>query len=133
MDNRVSIYFGEHQTKSILFASKSKIKKVPKLNITNKNKQFKKLSEVTYLGCILDEAMSGESVALKVINKIRLKFLLRKKNPPGVRRLLCHALIQPHFDYASSTWYPNLTSKKEKQKSISRKINPVGIVYSWTK
>ena len=78
--------------------------------------------------------MPGESMALKVINKIRLKFLIRKKKlPPAVHRLLCHALIQPHFDYASSTWYPNLTPKKEKQKSKARKINAVGIVYSWTK
>ena len=25
-----------------------------------------------------------------------------------MRRLLCNALIQPHFDYAVSAWYPNL-------------------------
>ena len=25
--------------------------------------------------------------------------------------MLCNALIQPHFDYASSAWYPNLTKK----------------------
>ena len=32
---------------------------------------------VTYLGCLLDETYSGESMALKVINKInsRLRFL----------------------------------------------------------
>ena len=28
-----------------------------------------------------------------------------------MRRLLCNALIQPHFDYASSAWYPNLSRK----------------------
>ena len=27
---------------------------------------------------------------------------------PALRRLLCNALIQPHFDYACSAWYPNL-------------------------
>ena len=25
--------------------------------------------------------------------------------------MLCNALIQPHFDYACSAWYPNLNSK----------------------
>ena len=25
--------------------------------------------------------------------------------------MLCNALIQPHFDYACSVWYPNLTKK----------------------
>ena len=41
---------------------------------------IKQHSEVTYLGCVLDETMSGEPMALKVINKIsgKLKFLYRK-------------------------------------------------------
>ena len=63
--------------------------------------------------------MSGESVALKVINKInsRLKFLHSKNKllTPALCRLLCNALIQPHFDYASSACHPNLTQKNEKQ------------------
>ena len=67
--------------KGILFASKRKINNIPKLKISYKNIQIKQHSKVTYLGCILDETMSGESMALKVINKInsRLKFLNRKK------------------------------------------------------
>ena len=28
-----------------------------------------------------------------------------------MRRLLCNVLIQPHFDYACSAWYLNLTAK----------------------
>ena len=28
-----------------------------------------------------------------------------------MRRLLCNVLIQPHFDYACSAWYPNLSRK----------------------
>ena len=27
---------------------------------------------------------------------------------PPLRRFLCNSLIQPHFDYACSAWYPNL-------------------------
>ena len=115
VDNRLSIHFGEDKTKSILFASKRKIKRVPKLKIKYKNIQIKQHSKVTYLGCILDETMSGESMALKVINKInlRLKFLHRKNKllTPALCRLLCNALIQPHFDYELSAWYPNLTQK----------------------
>ena len=64
---------------------------------------------------MLDETMSGESMALKRINIINstLKFLHRKNKflTLALRRLLCNALIQPHFDYASSAWYPNLTNK----------------------
>ena len=59
--------------------------------------------------------MSGEAMALNVVNKInnKLKFLYRKNSflTPALRRLLCNALIQPHFDYACSVWYPNLTKK----------------------
>ena len=49
-------------------------------------------------------------MALKVISKInsRFKFLHRQNKflPPALRRLLCHADVQPHFDYASSVSYP---------------------------
>ena len=68
--------------------------------------------------------MSGESMALKVINKInsRLKFLDRKNKflTPAPRRLLCNALIQPHFGYASSAWYPNLTQKMKNKIQITQ-------------
>ena len=57
VDNRLSIHFGEDKTKSILFAAKRKIKKVPKLKIIYKNIQIKQHSKVTYLGCILDETI----------------------------------------------------------------------------
>ena len=54
-------------------------------------------------------------MTLKVINKIngRLKFLYRKNRylTTCLKRLLCNALIQPHFDYVCSTWYPNLNKK----------------------
>ena len=61
--------------------------------------------------------MSAEAMALSVINKFnnKLTFLHRKNSflTPALRRLLCNALIQPHFDYACSAWYPNLTKSKE--------------------
>ena len=54
-------------------------------------------------------------MANKVINKVnaRLKFLHRKNKylTPNIRRLFCNAWIQPHFDYACSVWYPNLSKK----------------------
>ena len=60
--------------------------------------------EVTYLWCVLDETMSGEPMAWNVINKInnKLKFLYRKNRflSPELRRMLCSALVHPHFDYA---------------------------------
>ena len=63
--------------------------------------------------------MSGESMANKVIGKVnaRLKFLHRKNKylTHNLRRLLYNALIQPHFEYACTAWYPN-DSKKLKNR-----------------
>ena len=58
-------------------------------------------------------------MATKVIGKIngRIKFLYRKNKflNSSLRRLLCNALVQPHFDYACSAWYPNLTQNLNKK------------------
>ena len=115
VDNKLSIHFGEDKTKSILFASKFKNQNIKKLNIKYGDIQIKQHSKVKYLGCLMDETMSGEAMALYVIYNInnKLKFLYRKNDflTPTLRRLLCNALIQPHFNYAGSAWYPNLTKK----------------------
>ena len=62
--------------------------------------------------------MSGERMALKVINKIneKLKLLYRRSSflTPGLQRMLCNGLIQPHFDYVCSARYPNLNVKLKK-------------------
>ena len=80
-------------------------KKIQKLE-TYDNIRIEQHSQVTYLSCILEEAMSGESMANKVRSKVntRLKFLHRKNKylTPNLPRLLCNALIQPRFDYACS-------------------------------
>ena len=52
------------------------------LNVRSKSFRIKQHSRVTCLGCILEETMSGESMAHKVINKVnaRLKFYIGKIN-----------------------------------------------------
>ena len=103
VDNRLSIHFGEDKTKSILFASKNKRKNLGNLEINYNNINIKQHTSITYLGSILDGSMSGETMALKVIDKVnsRLRFLYRKNKylTSDLRRLLCNALIRPHFDY----------------------------------
>ena len=71
---------------------------------------------MNYLG-VLDESMSGETMALRVIEKInsRLKFLYQKNRFSDVLLHRRNALNQPPFDYAFTAWYPNL-SKKLKDK-----------------
>ena len=115
MDNKLNIHFSEDKTKSILFASKFKKENIKKLNINYGDMHIKQHYKVNYLGCLMDEIMSGEAMALNVIHKInnKLKFLYRKNVflTPKLRRLLWNALIQPHFDYACSAWYSNLKKK----------------------
>ena len=52
VDNKLSIHVGEDKTKSILFSSKSKVKKASSSNIQFKGKKVKQYSNINYLGCI---------------------------------------------------------------------------------
>ena len=61
------------------------------------------------------DKLSEEPLALKFINKIngKSKFPYQKNSflSPGLRRMLCNALIQPYSDYACPAWYPKLNRK----------------------
>ena len=70
IDNKLSIHFGEDKTKCILFGSKQKMKHAGKLEISFNNIEIKQYSSLTYLGCILDNTLSGEAMAIKTIKKI---------------------------------------------------------------
>ena len=68
--------------------------------------------------------ISAEIMTLKTLNqkksnnkkKWTLKFFYRNNKflTPTLRRMLGNALIDLHFDYACSTWYPNLDEKLKK-------------------
>ena len=95
IDYKLSVHFRDDKTKSILFASKRRAKNMRKLNIRYKEINITQQVQVTYLGCVLDESISDERMALKVVNKIngKLKFLFRKNNflTSELRRMLCTA------------------------------------------
>ena len=77
VDNKLSIHFGEDKTKCILFGTKYRLNKVSNLETKYDEMHIKQYHTVTYLGYLLDETLSGKSMALKLINKInsRLRFL----------------------------------------------------------
>ena len=60
------------------------------------------------------------------MNKIngKLKFLYCKNKflTPTLCRMLCNAIIQPHFDYACSTWYFNLNERLKKKIQIAQNM-----------
>ena len=115
VDNKLSVHFGQDKTKSILFGTKHKLRNAKTLNIVYNGTEIKQYEKVKYLGCILDQNLSGESMALNVIDKVnsRLKFLHRQNrfSTPPLRRLLCNALIKPLFDYACTAWFSNLSKR----------------------
>ena len=124
VDNKLIVHFGEEKTKSILFGTKRQLKNQRDLDLRYGDLKIKQHSKVTYLGCILDNDLSGESMATKVLRLVnnRLKFLYRKQKflTLSLRRLLCNALIQPHYDYACSAWYPSLNKRLSKKIQTSQ-------------
>ena len=52
------------KTKSILFGTKHKLWNTKALNIVYIGTEIKQYEKVKYLGCILDQSLSGESMAL---------------------------------------------------------------------
>ena len=124
VENKLSIHFGDDKTKSIVFGSKRRLKRLENLDIRRGGIKISQQNKVTYLGCIIDNDISGESMACRVLKKIsgRLGFLYRKQSFLNfkLRRMLCNALIQPHFDYACSAWYSNLNKTLTKNIQIAQ-------------
>ena len=102
IDSKLSVHFGDEKTKSILFGTKRQQKHQRDLELRYGDTEIKQHSMVTYLGCILDNNLSGESMATKVLSLVNntLKFLYRKQklSTLPLRRLLCNSLIQPHYE-----------------------------------
>ena len=112
-DNRLRLYFGEDKAKSILFATKCKVKSARKLNIQYNINNLYNNCRLHNFGCILDEILSGEPTALKRLNKIngKLKFLYLKKKflTPF---LSIHILIMPAL-HGTITSIKNNNKKKK--------------------
>ena len=83
------------------------MKSPPKLNISYGDYSLKQHNTVEYLECYLDSNLNDESMARRVLKKIntKLNLLWRQGNYLNYssRRLLCNALIQPHFDYGCTS------------------------------
>ena len=66
-ENRLSLHLGK--TQSILFGSKKRISKCSELHVTCNGSVIGSESEVTYLGAILDQTLSGASTARSIITR----------------------------------------------------------------
>jgi len=86
-----------------LFGSKPRLRSKPNLNESCNGVQITLSSSVNYLGAVMDQNLSGESIAKSIISKSnsRFKFLYRKSKFLTIhtRKLLVMSLIQCHYDY----------------------------------
>ena len=74
VDNKLSIHIGK--TESILFGSKIRLKSQSNLQILCKGTNIESKEVVKYLGAVLEQCLSGESMVELIIQKAnaRLKF-----------------------------------------------------------
>ena len=88
VDNKLSVHFDLDKVKSILFGTKHKLRNTKVVNVVYNNTEIKEHAKVKYIGCILDQSLSGESMVLNVIGKVNssLKFLHRQNR---FSHLLC--------------------------------------------
>ena len=59
VDNKLSIHFAEDKAKPLLFGRKNKRSGSKKLDIRRGDIKIKQYTSVTYVGCVLDESLSG--------------------------------------------------------------------------
>ena len=92
--------------------------------------QSKQYEKVKYFVCILDRSLSGESMALNVIDKLnsRLKFLHRENLflIPPLGRFLCNVLIQSIFDIKlAQLGFKSLKKIKITSSSVTKQVHQV--------
>ena len=122
VDNKLSLHLGK--TELILFGSFRKLSKVNNFRIKCDDHVIDAVKSVKYLGLELDQTLSGESFANKIIKKAngRLKFFYRQGNCLNFkcRKLLSSALIQCHFDYSCSAWYAGISKNTKTQLQVTQ-------------
>ena len=120
IDNKLSLHLGK--TESILFGTKFKLDRVNSFEVKCNNEIINNVKNVKYLGVQLDNDLAGSSIVSDLIRKVnnRLKFLYRYKNLLNFnsRKTLCTALIQCHFDYSCSSWFPGINEALKKKLNI---------------
>ena len=77
-----------------------------------------------YLGLQIDNDLAGNSIVDEIVKKVnsRLRFLYRYKDLLNFesRKTLCSALIQCHFDYSCSSWYPGINKGLQNKLQVAQ-------------
>ena len=125
VDNKLSLHVDKCE--SIIFGSKRKIKECANFTVTCFGTPVRRVSNVKYLGVMLDENLSGETHASSILKKVasRMSFLYRNSCFLDIqsKRTLCGALVQPILDYCCSSWYSGLNANlKQRLDVLQRKM-----------
>ena len=125
IENKLSLHPGKCE--AILFATKRKISRVPSFCIKFGKSDIMGKTSLKYLGSIMENDLSGKECVDSIVKKAngRLKFLYRHRKvlTRETRKILSMAIVQCHIDYASMSWFFNLTSDlRDKLQVIQNKM-----------
>ena len=122
VDNKLSLHLGK--TNTILFGSKKRIQQNNSIQVKCNGNDIESMQQVTYLGLTLDQSISGNTIADKVVLQCsnKVKFLYRNANKFNMKtkQLLVSALIQCHFDYGCSSWYCGLSKMAKSRLQVAQ-------------
>ena len=86
----------------MLCESKSKLNKVPNLCVKVGDCVISNRNSVNYLGCVLDNDLSGASMAMKTLGKVNVRTKLHARYVSFLGKqnlkLLASCLVQCHFE-----------------------------------
>ena len=69
VNNKLSVHFGEGETKFSVFSPKHRSKSIGEIDISYKDVKIKQYSVMTYLGWVLDEYLTKVTSKLKILYK----------------------------------------------------------------
>ena len=122
IDNRLSLHLGK--TECMLFGPPRKLAKVTDFHIRCYDTVIKSTEVVKYLGVQIDRYLKFDHVVNSIVNKVnaRLKFMYRNAKCLVFqsRLTICTALIQCHFDYASSAWFSSIGKTQIKRLQVAQ-------------
>ena len=115
------------KTKFMLFSKQKKNKtKVKKFKININNYSIKQVTEMKYLGVILDNKLNWHNhiqyVCSKLAKAAGIIYKVRSKAPENVLMLLYHSLVGTYLRYGIASWGSAKTTALSKLQALQNKV-----------
>ena len=115
------------KTKYILFSrTKSQKNKLKKFKVNINDYCIKQISEMKYLGVILDSKLNWHEhiqyVSSKLARAAGVIYKFRNKVPQNVQMLLYHSIVASYLRYGIATWGSSRPSAIKKLQNLQNKI-----------